>query len=140
MPKPPRFALALLAVVLTAVVTAAPRVDLTPGHGLAAGSPLPASPTSGTIVLVEIVDFAFAPRRIEITAGDTVRWKNLDLSPHSVISDEDGEPVDSGRMDRGAGFRHRFDTPGTFNYECGFHQNMGGIVVVRPADPATPTA
>jgi len=104
------------------------------------GTPAPiASPaSSGEIVLVEIEDYEFIPSRVEIEVGDTVRWKNLDTSPHSVISDEEDEPVDSGRMDRGAGFRHRFDSPGTFNYECGYHQNMGGVVIVRPAtgDPA----
>lgn len=55
----------------------------------------------------------------------------------SVISGEDDESVDSGRMGKGAGFRHRFDTPGAFDYECGYHQNMGGIVIVHPND-ATP--
>lgn len=97
------------------------------------------------VVLVEIEDFAFTPSRVEIAVGDTVRWKNLDTSPHSVLSDEDDEPVDSGRMDKGAGFRHRFDTPGTFNYECGYHQNMGGTITVRsvagaPSPGASPAS
>ncbi len=105
-----------------------------------------ASPTQGaSIVLVEIEDFLFAPARTEINVGDTVRWKNLDSSPHSIISDEDDEPIDSGRLDKGAGFRYQFDTPGTYNYECGYHQNMGGVIIVRSvtgtsAGEATPTA
>ncbi len=106
-----------------------------------AASPVAAaSPATGKIVLVEIVDFAFVPARVEVTVGDTVRWKNLDMSPHSVISDEDEEPLDSGRLDRGAGFRRQFDQPGVFNYECGYHQNMGGIVIVHPAGDGTPVA
>ncbi len=100
-----------------------------PGTPTSVASPV----VSGTVVLVEIEDYEFIPSRVEITVGDIVRWKNLDTSPHSVISDEDEESVDSGRMDRGAGFRHQFDTPGTFNYECGYHQNMGGVVIVRTA-------
>lgn len=103
-----------------------------PGTPTSGASPV----ATGAIVLVEIEDNAFSPSRVEIAVGDTVRWKNLDISPHSVISDEDEEQVDSGRMDKGAGFRHRFDSPGTFNYECGYHQNMGGVVVVRPTDGA----
>jgi plastocyanin len=116
-----------------AIVVALMVLSIGPADGIARQQRPGTPAASSSIVLVEIEDYAFAPARITIVVGDTVRWKNLDTSPHSVISDEDEEQVDSGRMDKGAGFRHQFDTPGTFNYECGYHQNMGGVIVVPPA-------
>lgn len=94
--------------------------------------------TPAPAVVIEIVDFSFEPMRVEIGAGETVRWKNLDASPHSVISDDAEIAFDSGRLDRGAGFRLVFTEPGVYDYECGYHQNMAGVVVVRSAGDALP--
>ena len=93
----------------------------------AARAPL-TSPAEGPEVAVEIAGI-FSPGRIEITAGTTVVWTNLDAISHTVQSD-DLAFDDSGPLRTGESYRQTFSTPGTFAYYCGPHPGMTGTIVV----------
>lgn len=85
--------------------------------------------TAGTAA-VTIMGFAFSPARLEISAGTTVAWTNMDNVPHTVTADD--RSFDSGRLDNGATFRHTFDKPGTYTYHCQFHSaSMKATIVVK---------
>jgi len=85
-----------------------------------------------------IAKFSFGPPSLTITAGDTVRWTNLDAVVHSVTSVNGA--FDSGEFGEGEAFSFTFTTPGTYDYLCTPHPQMTGriVVVAGAADPSVP--
>ncbi|MGH2585000.1 MAG: cytochrome P460 family protein [Dehalococcoidia bacterium] len=73
--------------------------------------------------------YTFLPDTITVPAGTTVTWINNDVVPHTVTAG-DGS-WDSGKMLYGFSFSQRFDTPGTFQFNCSIHPVMTGQVVVE---------
>src|SRR5687767_8949346 len=80
---------------------------------------------------VDIRDFAFSPRTVEIRVGDTVRWTNRDSVAHTATA-QNGS-FDTGLLAEGESGSIRFTAAGTYRYVCTPHPNMTGTVVVRPA-------
>ena len=93
-----------------------------------AGAPLVRVEEAPTGDGVEIVDFAFSPAELEVSAGTEVAWVNADPAAHTVTS-EDGT-FDSGTLDPGSGFSTRFQQVGTYRYLCQIHPSMRGTVRV----------
>lgn len=94
---------------------------------------------SAVISDVRIVDSAFQPAVITITAGTTVRWTNIGAVTHTVTSDT--SLWDSGDLVTGGVFSRTFTTPGTYDYHCIYHPvSMKGKVVVLAAGPEPPAA
>jgi plastocyanin len=89
-----------------------------------AGTPQPLS--QGKIVDVTIQNFAFNPPSIEVSAGDTVRWTNLDSTEHTV----NGHTFGSGMIPKGQNYEFLFSTPGVYDYDCSIHPSMKGTVTV----------
>lgn len=85
------------------------------------------APAGGAVAAMR--QMAFAPERIEITAGTTIVWTNQDQLVHTVIAD-DGS-WSSGDVAPGATWSHKFDTPGTYAFHCTPHPFMKGVVVVK---------
>lgn len=82
---------------------------------------------------VVITNKSFIPHKIVITAGQTVTWKwNDGITPHDVTFTGYGLSAASPIQVRGT-WTHTFDTPGTYYYRCSIHDNMNGIVEVRPS-------
>lgn len=81
------------------------------------------------VVTVTIRIMKFSPEQIEIKAGDTVEWKNADLTPHTATAPT--KEFDSGPINPGASWRMTFVKAGTFPYICTFHPEMRGAVVVK---------
>lgn len=80
---------------------------------------------------VEIADFTFSPDMITVRRGSTVRFTNRDTLAHTATSDSDsGSTFDSGQLETGASYAHRFATNGTFTYKCAIHNSMTGSVMV----------
>ena len=92
------------------------------------GAPKPGAP-GGLVAPATIRQVAFAPNRIEISAGQAVEWKNEDPLVHTVTAD-DGS-WDSGAIQPGATWRRTFDRPGTYPFHCTPHPFMKGVVVVH---------
>ena len=87
---------------------------------------------------VEITEFAYEPKEIRISVGDSVRWTNRDAFLHTVTSGEvDGpENKPDGRFDEdlddaGSEATVTFDEAGTFTYFCEQHNAMDGVVIVE---------
>lgn len=81
-------------------------------------------------VEVRIADFVFAPARVEIRAGDSIRWVNRDIAPHTATAT--GGAWDTGSLDQHEAGRIIFEAPGEHPYYCIHHPHMTGRVVVRP--------
>jgi len=92
----------------------------------------------------EVIDTAFLPKELTITAGSTVMWKQTGRQAHSVSS-SDGDFDSSsdcsalepeGCLGEGDSFSHDFDEPGTYDYFCRIHglpdgTGMTGTVTVK---------
>jgi plastocyanin len=85
---------------------------------------------------VSILFGAFKTPRLDVVAGETVRWSNDSARPHDIVSDD--HTFDSGRLPVGASFEHRFDQPGAIAYYCSVHPFMTGQVDVHPVLLNTP--
>ena len=57
-------------------------------------------------------------------------WVNNDLTPHTVTS-QTGTELNSGSIEPGASWSHKFDQPETFPYYCTFHTEMKGTITVK---------
>lgn len=68
---------------------------------------------------VDIRNFAYAPREITVSAGETVQWTNRDREPH------DAEAFDgsfkTSVLDQGESDSVTFRNAGTFRYFCSIH-------------------
>jgi plastocyanin len=94
-----------------------------------------AAPAGAADSSVEVTpNFSFMPASLSIDIGDTVTWKftgsghntkSLHGQPDSWKSTPDGSPNPVG-----ATFPHQFDTPGRYQYICGLHPFMRGVVTV----------
>jgi plastocyanin len=72
--------------------------------------------------------YRFAPKTIEVEAGDTVTWTNEDNFTHTV--QVDGQ--EDHKVGRGDSVSIRFDKPGTYHYVCTLHsKDMDGEVIVE---------
>ena len=118
-----------MALVTAAVSIAALTAAISSGDDGAAASTTIAAP-AGLAVAATIVDFAFSPEPVTVTAGQTVTWTNHDPFAHSIKS-SDGS-FDSASLGQGASYSATFSTPGTYAYLCGIHNSMTGTVVVEP--------
>ncbi len=94
---------------------------------------------------------SFEPASLTIEQGQTVKWHNATLIPHTVTCDpqkakkaEDvslpsgAQTFDSG--DVFGEYEHAFTVAGTYNYVCVPHETMGmkGTVIVKPATQPSP--
>lgn len=83
---------------------------------------------SGDVVEVTMFALAFQPNAIDIAAGTTVRWTNLDSVPHTVTegdsSDTDTPEWDSPLLGYGEIFERTFSAPGEWIYYCRTHANV----------------
>lgn len=62
----------------------------------------------------------FSPTTLTVRVGETVTWVNRDGYVHTVTSDR-GAELDSGDLEGGDTFQHRFTRAGTFEYHCEPH-------------------
>ena len=92
-----------------------------------------AAPAMAADTSVNVVDFAFQPRDVQIEVGDKVTW-NFAVAGHTTTSNAgQAERWNSGpeTNDGGTSFEHTFTKPGRFTYICLPHQTfMNGTVTV----------
>jgi plastocyanin len=100
---------------------------------LSAGAYTPAAqalPPAASVHQVEISNFAFAPPRIEVHAGDTVEFTNRDFAPHTAMADT--AVWDTGLLKKDASGRMVVSGTGALAYHCAFHPEMKGVIVIVP--------
>ncbi|MEV5957736.1 cupredoxin family copper-binding protein [Streptomyces sp. NPDC051987] len=83
--------------------------------------------------------YAFAPRSLTITAGETVTWVNQDQAPHDVKTTSGPASVHSPMLDKGGTWSYTFTTAGTYGYVCTVHPGMTAQLVVRAAAAQKPS-
>src|SRR5690606_25787949 len=90
----------------------------------------PAAPGgAGGVAQVTIETFAFAPDPLEVPAGTTITFTNLDMIDHTATAGTRDEPqpevFDGALPDRGATFELALDEPGTYAHVCRIHDGPG---------------
>ena len=91
----------------------------------------PVADANAPLVLhVAMKNMKFSPATIEIKKGDTVEWKNDDITPHTATS-ATSATFDSGSIASDAVWQHTFKDAGNFPYTCTFHPVMKGTIIVK---------
>jgi plastocyanin len=78
--------------------------------------------------IVEIIEFAFSPSKLEVHAGDTVVFINKDSVKHSATADD--ESFDTGLLGQNVKEEVTFKNVGEFSYYCLPHPAMKGTITV----------
>jgi len=79
---------------------------------------------------VVLLDYQFSPAELRIKRGDTVTWINQEKRvSHSVFFLGSGE--ESERFFPGERWSRVFTLPGRYEYRCGPHPEMLGVVIVE---------
>jgi plastocyanin len=94
-----------------------------------------ALPPAQAVHHVDIRNFAFAPARMEVHAGDTVVFTNRDFAPHTALADT--AAWDTGLLKKDASSQIVVSGTGSLAYHCAFHPEMKGVIVIvaRPDAP-----
>jgi plastocyanin len=80
---------------------------------------------------VSVQNNAFSPNSITVSVNSTVTWTNKDSYAHTVTSTGGNDTYDSGNINAGGTYTHKFTAAGTYNYKCTLHSGMSGTVVVQ---------
>jgi alcohol dehydrogenase (cytochrome c) len=87
---------------------------------------------------IKIDDYTYAPLRITVTAGTTVKFTNNGAQPHNATS-SDGGGFDTGLLAKGETAAVTFNRPGSYTYICTPHPSMiGQVIVTGPAVAEAP--
>jgi plastocyanin len=78
---------------------------------------------------VTIMGFAFGPNKLAATVGQPVRWLNGDDSPHQITVTSTKER--SAILTKGQSAVMAFNSAGSYDYICGLHPSMKGVVEVK---------
>jgi plastocyanin len=91
--------------------------------------PLKTLPGDATVAVKNV---AFAPRRLSVPAGATVRWNFGDPIRHDVTLAGGPRAFASAYYKRGASYRTKLTTPGEYRIFCSLHPvTMSQTIVVR---------
>jgi plastocyanin len=72
---------------------------------------------------------AYLPNRIEVEAGTTVQWRNLDALIHTVTAVD--KSFDSGVIAADGSYSRTFSKPGSYPVYCVAHPFMKATIVVK---------
>jgi plastocyanin len=76
-----------------------------------------------TAATVNISNFQFAPKVLQVKVGTTVTWVNNE-GTHTVTADNGAFASDN--LAAGQNFTYTFTKPGTYRYYCSLHGSKGG--------------
>jgi plastocyanin len=133
------------AVVAVAVAVAA-ALALLPDPAKAAENPTVTN--AGNPIVIKMYDKApfYAPGKVSIKAGESVRWENDGETVHSVSTaaanaqnrkdasmPKGAVSFDSGFIPPGGDYSYTFTVPGTYRYFCLPHEKAGmvGVIIVK---------
>ncbi|HYG56270.1 MAG TPA: plastocyanin/azurin family copper-binding protein, partial [Burkholderiales bacterium] len=77
---------------------------------------------------VNIASFAFLPAKLSAMAGKAITFFNSDDTPHQITVS--GGPRTAVFL-RGQKASLTLDKPGEYNYICGLHPSMKGVIEVK---------
>lgn len=114
-----------LAFAFVAAIAVASLAGLRAAAGVSATDP---SATTSRAASERIVDFAFRPTPLRISAGTRVTFSNRGATVHTAT--QNGGGFDTGRIRPGKAAGVTFKRPGTFLFHCTIHPFMKGKIVV----------
>jgi plastocyanin len=79
---------------------------------------------------VQVADFAFSPKGVNLAQGTGVTWTSAGPSDHTVTDTDAIALYDSGRLTPGSTFQYWFTAAGIYVYHCEIHPSMTGRVAV----------
>jgi len=137
-PRISRRRMILRAAIVAIAVAFAAAIALLPNPAKAADSP----------VVIKMSDKApfYAPEKVSIKAGESVRWVNDGETVHSVSTaaanaqnpkdtsmPRGAVAFDSGFIPPGGDYSYKFTVPGTYRYFCLPHEKAGmvGVITVK---------
>jgi plastocyanin len=82
----------------------------------------------GTVHVVVIEGFEFSPESLDVKVGDTVRFTNLDIVPHTATATD--KSWDTGSLATEESASIRVEAGMTGDYFCVFHPNMVAKLVI----------
>lgn len=132
-PSPAQVRRLSLALVATLTLVAAFLLPSTAAGGAETSG---TSAVAAATVPVSMDDDFFSPANVSITAGDTVVWTNNGTDEHTASSTTNA--FFSPTMGPGDRYQHTFNTAGTYNYVCAFHDDMRGTVTVTGGTTSPP--
>ena len=121
MNRPPTFVLALAVPVIALVAIIGTRAIEGPSSS---GATVQAGANA-----VVIKDFAFAPPKLTVPTGTTLKVTNDDGAKHTLTA-RDGD-FNTGDLGGGQTKKITLKKAGTFEYYCKFHDYMTGTLVVK---------
>ena len=79
---------------------------------------------------VKILKRKFIPATLTVQVGDTVVWQNVEKRQYHNVWFKAQVKEEPGYFFPGESYSRTFNDAGTFNYECGPHPDMKGVVKV----------
>ena len=101
------------------------------GSGLAGGVLVATAQAPSNAVAIH--NFTFAPQDLNVKAGTTVTWSNMDDIPHGIAWVKNAF-ARSKALDTDDSYSLTFTTPGTYSYFCYLHPHMTGTIVVEASE------
>ena len=86
-------------------------------------------PTWAQDVQIDIKEFMYSPKDLNVALGTKVTWVNDDQVPHTIV--ETHKVFHSAALDTQDQFSYTFMTAGTFEYFCTLHPQMIGKITVN---------
>ena len=90
--------------------------------------PVPLAADQPAVHEVEIKSFKFHPEVIRVRGGDSIRWTNKDVAPHTATADESG--WDTGELARNETAEIQVTEGMETSYFCVFHPHMKGRIEI----------
>lgn len=82
-------------------------------------------------VEVEVRDYRFHPHELRVKTGATVKWINQEKRTSHSILFLGPLGFESDRLFPGESWERKFDQPGRYEYSCGPHPEMKGVIEVE---------
>lgn len=116
------------------------RATLTVVDAAGTAPPAPPPPAAAKVATppgsIEVRDFSFSPATISVQVGSSLRFVNTGRAPHTVTAAD--RAFDSGLLQTGQSFSHRFTQPGVMTIVCTLHPQMTARVTVLDASGQAP--
>lgn len=80
---------------------------------------------------VSLRDNVFSAKAVTVKRGTTITWVWKGSAPHNVTVISGPKRFRSGTRSRGARYRQRLTTPGTYRIACTIHSGMTQVIRVR---------
>ncbi len=83
---------------------------------------------NGEVHEVTIKRFRFEPEHLQVRVGDTIRWTNEDIAPHTATANEFG--WDTSELVRGESGEITVEPGMELSYFCVFHPHRKGAIEI----------